>query len=875
MLGPGEGYEGDQEQEERGHNPLLVLHLLLQGRYLIAALLATVFAVGAAVAGYGLTHPTFACTGVIHIRPVISPLLFNQQGTMPMYETFVQTQIMLLKSERCIDLAMNSPKWREGKRAYDSEAAARFLKGLDVVKDGEMIRVTFTDPDAETSKAAVGAIIDAFQQLTRDIDPENPAWKQARLEELKDGYEKKLDTARKQIADEAHPNTPEGLLARYNYKLTESNQAETESRMCADELNSFLSLHPELARKEAAPDTAPASAPSSKEGAEGADPATAKAAASDKAASSSNAAPEKTGAVTNAAKETAAATGSAAEKAATSATPPKPAVAASQSAATNPKPAVATQPRTYTPEQIALQDSRMRNLLQIREDCQNTLDSLLLRVGPNNPLAVQARNSLELADRKVTDYAAHWVAPESPTAGPDTGMTPQMKAEMLQHRADVARQRFQDASDEVKTLGEKLTKIREIQDQQAQNIGWLAETKQALEALRVQLNGTGRILIMSMGDRPVYKDKRLPVAAASGFGGAILGFGIIIVWGLLDRRLRTIDQARMQLKQGMRVLGMLPSLPKNLEDPSAASFAALCVHHIRMLLQVMPRLDGHPAIAVTSPSPGDGKTSLTMALALSYAASGKSTLLIDCDIVGAGLTRRVNAIIRRRIGQILIRENLLTAAELREALSAAQRTNRKLGEVLVDEGFVDAEQLAKALKTQGETSVGLLDVMRGEVLEDCVAETGTPRLWILPVGSALAEHGATISPEGFRSVLDQARKRFDVILVDTGPVPGAIESSVAASQVDGVVLTVSRGEQGPLVKRAAEHLRDIGGRALGVVFNRATPEDFSSSYSSMSKPSIPERVREKPGVADMQALGPVAAAVAGQQQTRSLKEGKE
>jgi len=34
--------------------------------------------------------------------------------------------------------------------------------------------------------------------------------------------------------------------------------------------------------------------------------------------------------------------------------------------------------------------------------------------------------------------------------------------------------------------------------------------------------------------------------------------------------------------------------------------------------------------------------------------------------------------------------------------------------------------------------------------------------------------------------------------------------------IDGVVMTVSRGEQGPLVKRASEHLRDIGARALGI-----------------------------------------------------------
>jgi Mrp family chromosome partitioning ATPase len=109
-----------------------------------------------------------------------------------------------------------------------------------------------------------------------------------------------------------------------------------------------------------------------------------------------------------------------------------------------------------------------------------------------------------------------------------------------------------------------------------------------------------------------------------------------------------------------------------------------------------------------------------------------------------------------------------------------------------------------------------------------------------------------------------------VILVDTGPIPGSIESSVACSQVDGVVITVSRGEQGPLVKRASEHLRDIGARALGMVFNRATPEDFSSSYGSMSSPSIPApRVAEK----GVPAFGPVASAVAGQK--RKPEEGHE
>ena len=47
------------------------------------------------------------------------------------------------------------------------------------------------------------------------------------------------------------------------------------------------------------------------------------------------------------------------------------------------------------------------------------------------------------------------------------------------------------------------------------------------------------------------------------------------------------------------------------------------------------------AFSVTSASSGDGKTSLTLALGLSFAASGSRTLLIDSDLVGAGLTARL------------------------------------------------------------------------------------------------------------------------------------------------------------------------------------------------------------------------------------------
>jgi Mrp family chromosome partitioning ATPase/uncharacterized protein involved in exopolysaccharide biosynthesis len=796
---------------QAGANPLMVVHLLLQGRYWLALLLAAAGIVIGAVLGYKLPKRTYSSTGMIHIKPVVTPLIFGQGGTMPAYESFVNSQITLMKSERAIDMALASDTWRDHNRGNSPEATEAFKGNLNVWRDSEVIRVSFSDVDPAVAVDGVRAVIDAYNKLYLESDTQSSQHQLKQLEALRDNYQQRLKGLDEQIGTITNSAGADATKAKYQFKTAEMNTAESFWRQSKRRLDEWLQLHPEFAARLA--------------------------------------------------------TGGAA-------TQPGGA-AASQPSAAVAEPALAVGPVTtpaaeerLTAEQIGERDGRMRAMLDDRDMRQSRINDMMQTFGPNHAQVVAEQRALRLVQGQIDRYAATWKPPvaarSTGPAGVPAGLSDLATYEQLRVQELSDRQQLEQVQAEARLLGKQVAQVHAIEMDVDEIKGWRETAKLKIEQLTVESAQMGRVSIPSNGDRPVLRDKRVQIAGASAFGGAVLGVGVVLLLGFTDRRLRTIDQARMSLKQGMRVLGMLPSLPRNLEDPGAASFAALCVHHIRMLLQVMPRLNAHPALAVTSPSPGDGKTSLTLALALSFAASGKSTLLIDCDIVGAGLTRRVNAIIRRRVGQILIRENLITPAQLREALSKAQRTGRKLGEVLVDEGFVEQEQLTAALAMQAETSVGLLDVMRGEVLEECVADTGMARLWILPVGSALAEHGATISPEGFRAVLEQARKRFDVILVDTGPVPGSIESSVAASQVDGVVLTVSRGEQGPLVRRASDHLTDIGARPLGIVFNRATPEDFSSSYGSMSSPSIPARVAAQ-AETGMAQFGPVAAAVAGNQ----------
>jgi hypothetical protein len=242
--------------------------------------------------------------------------------------------------------------------------------------------------------------------------------------------------------------------------------------------------------------------------------------------------------------------------------------------------------------------------------------------------------------------------------------------------------------------------------------------------------------------------------------------------------------------------------------------------------------------------------------------------VIDCDIVGGGLTARVDTIVRRKIGEILRRHDLVNIEQLNEALKLAENSKKKLGEVLVELGYVAEADITQALQMQLHDPVGMLDAIDGKNVVDCIAETGIERLCILPLGSAMPTDVSKLSPAIIRSILDQARQHFDVILIDTGPIPGSLEASVAAAAADGVVLVVSRGEHRPMAERSIQHLLDIGAKLAGMVFNRAEGRDMDLATTTKRLSSFDRRsgksvsVQRQAQQADSKGFGPMALAVA-------------
>jgi capsular exopolysaccharide synthesis family protein len=103
------------------------------------------------------------------------------------------------------------------------------------------------------------------------------------------------------------------------------------------------------------------------------------------------------------------------------------------------------------------------------------------------------------------------------------------------------------------------------------------------------------------------------------------------------------------------------------------------------------------------------------------------------------------------------------------------------------------------------------------------------RLAVLPAGRPSSDPMAGLTSERMKRLLDEARRSFDWVILDTPPVMLLPDAHLMASMVDGAVLVV-RASSTPheLVRRATEAVGRS--RILGVVLNRAEPAGQHDHY---------------------------------------------
>ncbi|MDZ4831188.1 MAG: hypothetical protein SGJ09_13455 [Phycisphaerae bacterium] len=274
------------------------------------------------------------------------------------------------------------------------------------------------------------------------------------------------------------------------------------------------------------------------------------------------------------------------------------------------------------------------------------------------------------------------------------------------------------------------------------------------------------------------KDRRKQLAIAGGVGGFVMSFAIFFLWGTLDKRTFGTRQLAGTNPAKLLCAGAIPDMDALENDPETKHLASNCVHRIRTRIESRRTPGDGYALMVSSPFQGDGKTTLAVALAWSYAESGYRTLIVDCDFIGQALSFQ--------FGQ-------LGASGVREALQGA-------------------DPLAM------------------------IAPAGATSLWILPVGRDRHFGASRVHPTGLRRLFRELRNRYDIIIVDTGPMTASIEALPVASSVDGVVLSLRRGRSRQRLDECIADIGSVGAEYLGVVLNYADRKDCMR-YGSVSRMS--------------------------------------
>lgn len=181
------------------------------------------------------------------------------------------------------------------------------------------------------------------------------------------------------------------------------------------------------------------------------------------------------------------------------------------------------------------------------------------------------------------------------------------------------------------------------------------------------------------------------------------------------------------------------------------------------------------AIGMTSFGAAEGKSTISLQLAMSFAQTGKRVLLVDADMRKSVLPTRL----------------------------------RLKGKV---------EGLSHYLS-------GLANV--SELLQ----ETDMPGLYIMFAGARVPNSAELLGSNNFAKLIPALKDVFDYIIVDTAPLGQVIDCAVIAQYLDGVVMVVDATNNSyKLERRVRNQLQKAGGKVLGVVLNQVDYKDRMGYY---------------------------------------------
>ncbi len=297
--------------------------------------------------------------------------------------------------------------------------------------------------------------------------------------------------------------------------------------------------------------------------------------------------------------------------------------------------------------------------------------------------------------------------------------------------------------------------------------------------------------------------------------GLLLGVVFSIVYESYDASITKVEEIESILE--VPVLGVLPYIgDKEMKEEMAKSaegnmlqdlelFKALFTYfnpdHVlteafRILRTALLKVKSARVIEITSPATREGKSFVTMNLAMAIAQMGKKVLAIDADFKVSMMNRLFGIPREPGLSDVILRK-------------------------------VPFKEAARSI----------VDVILGERGFDfALSRTGLENLHILTTGGKTPMAKEMLSVY-IKDVFEEVKeiKDYDFILIDTPPILPVMDAVELSTHVDGVLLVYEAGKVSKMaLRRARTHIQNAGGRIIGAVLNKmkaeVSPDFYKYSY---------------------------------------------
>lgn len=280
---------------------------------------------------------------------------------------------------------------------------------------------------------------------------------------------------------------------------------------------------------------------------------------------------------------------------------------------------------------------------------------------------------------------------------------------------------------------------------------------------------------------PFSPDTKMIAAIAAGIG-LLLGLAWAVARELLDTRIRsqkdieTVTDSPLlaEVGRGPRDRSIAQTIRTNPNGATAEAFRGLT-----MSLAFADVDKPVSAVVVTSAMPGEGKSSVSVGLALTLAESMGRVVLVDADL---------------------------------RKPSVAEYTGL-------------------------DGSVGLTNVLPGSsTIDDAVQPWGAPGLDILTAGTIPPNPNQLLASDTMRATLAELKKHYDFVVIDTSPLIPVTDPLWLVHETDGaIVVARNKKTKRPQLSKAMATLGSVGARVLGVVANDVKGHERLTYYTESEK----------------------------------------